>query len=79
MHQLERARAVYRPNRTLGFNVPASEGHDDLLMSLALLSAAVKDMAPRVARGSERADTTYDPKPLWTPRRVAVQQPLFTI
>jgi len=79
VHQLERARAIYRPNRTLGFDVPASAGHDDLLMSLALLSAAVKDMSPRVARGSERADATYETKPLWTPRRVAVQEPLFTI
>ncbi len=78
LQQLERARAVYRPNRTMGFHVAPSDGHDDFLVSLALLSAAAKDFAPRVARGAERAGNLYEPQTVRTPR-VAVQRPLFTI
>jgi len=51
MHQLERAKSVYRPNQTLNFFVDPSEGHDDYLMSLALLVWAAKDYKPRTARG----------------------------
>ncbi len=51
MCQLERAKSVYRPNQTLNFFVDPSEGHDDYLMSLALLCQAAKDWQPRVARG----------------------------
>jgi hypothetical protein len=49
--ELERARAVYRANRTMTFFVEPSEGHDDYLMSLALLAEAGSDAAPRTARG----------------------------
>ena len=79
LHQLERARAVYRPNRTMSFHVDPAEGHDDFLMSLALLSIAVRDSSPRVARGTERAEQLYEPRHLTTPSRTAVQRPLFTI
>ncbi len=79
LQQLERARAVYRPNRTMGFHVDPSEGHDDLLMSLALLAAAVKDFTPRVAHGAERAEPLYEPQPLRAARRTAVQRPLFPL
>ncbi len=51
LHELERARAVYRANRTMNFFVDAAEGHDDYLISLALLVDAAADAAPRVARG----------------------------
>jgi len=78
LQQLERARAVYRPNRSMTFHVEASEGHDDLLMSLALLSIAVRDSSPRVAKGGERADHLYEPKNLTPAWRTAVQRPLFT-
>jgi hypothetical protein len=53
-HELERARAVYRANRTMNFFVEASDGHDDYLMSLALLVEAGADAAPRTARGRVR-------------------------
>ena len=54
MRQLEKARAEYRPNQTMNFYVDAAEGHDDLLMSLALVVEAAKDYAPKVARGGVR-------------------------
>lgn len=50
-HQIERARAEYRPNRTLNFFVAPSEGHDDYLVSLALTVEAGQHWQPRVARG----------------------------
>jgi hypothetical protein len=51
LHELEHARAVYRANRTMSFFVNAADGHDDYLISLALLVDAAADAAPRVARG----------------------------
>lgn len=51
LHELEHARAVYRANRTMNFFVDAADGHDDYLISLALLVDAAADAAPRVARG----------------------------
>lgn len=78
LRQLERARAVYRPNRTMSFHVEAAEGHDDLLMSLALLSIAVRDSTPRVARGAERAEPLHEPGHLAPAWRTPVQHPLFS-
>ncbi len=54
LRELERARAVYRANRTMNFFVEPAEGHDDYLMSLALLVEAGSDAAPRAARGRIR-------------------------
>jgi len=54
--ELERARATYRANRTMTFFVDASDGHDDYLISLALLVEASADTAPRAARGRIRED-----------------------
>ena len=51
MFQLEKAKAEYYPNQTMGFFVNAQEGHDDFLMSLALVVQAGKDFRPREARG----------------------------
>ena len=56
MFQLEKAKAQYRPNQTMNFYVDPSEGHDDFLMSLALLIQAGKDFNPRSARGLLRAN-----------------------
>ena len=53
-HELERARAVYRANRTMGFFVEPADGHDDYLISLALVVEAGSDAAPRTARGRMR-------------------------
>jgi hypothetical protein len=50
--QMEHARSYYRPNRTLNFYVDPSEGHDDYLMSLALLVHAAGLYSPRIAHGS---------------------------
>ena len=52
--ELERARAAYRANRTMSFFVEPAEGHDDYLMSLALVVEAGADAAPRAARGRVR-------------------------
>ncbi|MCX6000794.1 MAG: hypothetical protein NTU41_14780, partial [Chloroflexi bacterium] len=54
MHELEKARAGYRPNRTMNFCVDPADGHDDLLMSLALAVEAARDFAPKVAKGGVR-------------------------
>ena len=53
--EMERAKAHYRPNRTLNFLVDPSEGHDDFLISLALLVEASR-YVPRVARGRARQE-----------------------
>ena len=52
--ELEQARAAYRANRTMNFFVEPSDGHDDYLISLALLVEAASDAAPRAARGRVR-------------------------
>ena len=51
--QMELARVAYRPSRTMSFFVDPSSGHDDYLMSLALVveAAGNLDPRPRVARG----------------------------
>jgi hypothetical protein len=54
--EMERARAAYRPNRTMSFFVEPSQGHDDYLMSLALLVEAARDVRPRAARGRLRQE-----------------------
>jgi hypothetical protein len=54
LSELERARAQYRPNQTMNFYVDPQEGHDDFLVSLALVVQAAKDLSPRQARGSVR-------------------------
>ncbi|MHB8576649.1 MAG: hypothetical protein ACYDCQ_15100 [Dehalococcoidia bacterium] len=54
--QLERARAFYRPNRTLAFDVSPVEGHDDYLLSLALCVEAAAGAAPRSAQGRRPID-----------------------
>jgi len=48
--QVEAATARFRPNQTMEFSVDPSRGHDDYLMSLALLVKAAEYL-PRVARG----------------------------
>jgi hypothetical protein len=51
LFELERARAQYRPNQTVNFYVDPQEGHDDFLMSLALVVQAAKNISPRGAKG----------------------------
>jgi len=51
LFELERARVQYRPNQTMNFYVDHQEGHDDFLMSLALVVQAAKGLNPREAKG----------------------------
>jgi hypothetical protein len=50
-HEMERAKSHYRPSRTMNFYVDHSHGHDDFLMSLALLVEAANRYSPRSAKG----------------------------
>jgi hypothetical protein len=49
--QMERAKSFYRPSQTLNFFVDPSDGHDDFLMSLALLVESAGLYKPRIAVG----------------------------
>ncbi|MBA7482321.1 hypothetical protein ES707_17807 [subsurface metagenome] len=49
-HEMEKAKSVFRPSQTMNFYVDPTEGHDDFLMSLALLIEAAR-YQPRSARG----------------------------
>ena len=49
-------RAEYLPNKTMRWYVDESEGHDDYVVSLALLVAALEAGGPRVARGRLEED-----------------------
>ncbi len=51
-YEMEKAKSEYRPNRTVNFFVDAADGHDDFLMSLALLVEAGNNFEVREARGS---------------------------
>ncbi len=51
MFELEKAKSIYRPSQTLNFFVDSSDGHDDYLMSLALVVQAANKCVPRKARG----------------------------
>jgi hypothetical protein len=50
--EMEKARNQYRPNQTMNFYVDPSNGHDDFLMSLALVVEAGRLYQPREARGT---------------------------
>ncbi len=49
--ELEKARVQYRPNRTMSFYVDPRDGHDDFVMSLALVVHAAGNVIVRQARG----------------------------
>jgi hypothetical protein len=49
--EMELAKSAYRANQTMNFFVEPREGHDDYVMSAALLVEASKDARPRVATG----------------------------
>jgi hypothetical protein len=50
--EMENAKSNYRPNQTMNFYVEPGRGHDDFLMSLALLTEAGRLYEPRSARGA---------------------------
>jgi hypothetical protein len=54
--QMERAKSTFRPNQTMSFHVDPTAGHDDFLVSLALLVEAAR-YTPRSARGRLREDS----------------------
>jgi len=49
--EMERAKCHYRPSQTINFYVSPSEGHDDFLMSLALLVEAAERYEAKTAVG----------------------------
>ncbi len=49
--EMEKARSHYRPSQTMNFYVDPSHGHDDFLMSLALLVEVANQYEPRTAKG----------------------------
>lgn len=49
--EMEEAKSHYRPSQTMNFYVEPSRGHDDFLMSLALLVEAASRYSPRGAKG----------------------------
>ena len=49
--EMEYAKSHYRPSQTMTFYVDPSQGHDDFLMSLALVVEAASEYEPRVAKG----------------------------
>ncbi len=49
--EMEKARSQYRPSQTMNFYVDPSQGHDDFLMSLALVVEAANKYEARGARG----------------------------
>ena len=51
--EIEKAKSQYRPSQTMNFYVDPTDGHDDFLMSLALLTKAADLYLPRGARGSK--------------------------
>jgi hypothetical protein len=50
--EMEMAKSQYRPSHTMNFYVDPAQGHDDFLMSLALVVEAANQYEPRVGRGS---------------------------
>jgi len=50
--EMERAKSQYRPSQTMNFYVDPAQGHDDFLMSLALVVEAANHYSPRGVRGS---------------------------
>jgi hypothetical protein len=51
VRQFALAKATYRANNLMAWSVPESEGHDDLLISVALTVEAAKHSQPRYAVG----------------------------
>ena len=48
---MELARSQYRASQTMNFYVDPAKGHDDFLMSLALLVEAARGLEVRKAQG----------------------------
>jgi hypothetical protein len=59
--EMEKAKSHYRPSQTMNFYLDAAEGHDDFLMSLALVVKAASRYTPRGARGGTKPKEDYAP------------------
>jgi hypothetical protein len=51
--EMEKARSQYRPSQTMNFYVNPADGHDDFLMSLALMVEAANRYVPRGAKSKQ--------------------------
>jgi hypothetical protein len=51
MFELQKAKSIYRPSQTLNFFVDSNDGHDDYLMSLAMVVQAANKCVSRKASG----------------------------
>jgi hypothetical protein len=60
--EINKAKSLYRPNRTFNFFVDPSDGHDDFLMSLALLVESAGLYEPRTATGSFPSLVSLSPR-----------------
>ena len=49
--EMEKAKSHYRASQTMNFYVDPAQGHDDFLMSLALMMEATNQYSPRSAKG----------------------------
>jgi hypothetical protein len=52
--EMEQAKSTYRTSQTMNFYVEPSQGHDDFLISLALVNEAGRLFEPRSAKGASR-------------------------
>ena len=52
--EMEQAKSQYRPSQTMNFYVDPAQGHDDFLMSLALVVEAANQYQPKTAVGRVR-------------------------
>jgi hypothetical protein len=50
--EIDKAKSQYRPSQTMNFYVDPSKGHDDFLISLALVVEAANNYEPREAKGT---------------------------
>ena len=55
-NEMERAKSQFRPSQTVNFYVSPAEGHDDFLMSLALVVEAANQYEPKTAVGRVRGE-----------------------
>ncbi len=60
--EVERAKSHYRSNQTMNFYVDPAEGHDDFLMSLALVIEAANHYKQRSAKGSPESPVLRETK-----------------
>ncbi len=58
--EMENARCSFRANQVMNFFVEPAKGHDDFLMSLALLAEAARQYEPRIAKAANSRQSAVD-------------------